>query len=92
MLIDHIAMIFKANSVEAITPKSYAQAISLPEHEKWMEAMEKEMKVIIEAKTYDLILMDEVSQGTNVAIPIWSFRIKFAGTFKARLCFPGHKQ
>jgi hypothetical protein len=90
--INHFAMISEANSVEIVTPKSYAQAISLPEQEKWIEAMDKEMNAIIEAKTYDLVPMDAVPPNAKVATPIWSFRVKFDGTFKARLCFPGHRQ
>lgn len=90
--IDHYAMMSDVNSVEIVTPKSYAQAISLPEREKWIEAMDKEMNAIIEAKTYELVPMQDVPPNTKVATPIWSFRVKFDGTFKARLCFPGHRQ
>ncbi len=71
--INHFAMISEANSVEIVMPKSYAQAILLPKQEKWIEAMDKEMNAIIEAKTYDLVPMDAVPSNAKVATPIWSF-------------------
>lgn len=89
---DFDALISEINATDIVTPKSYQQAISLPEAEKWMEAMQKEMSAIIEAKTYELIPASSAQPGTKVATPIWSFRVKFDGTFKARLCFPGHRQ
>lgn len=92
VLIDHHALISEAISIETITPKSYAQAISLPEKEKWIAAMDKEMQAIVQAKTYDLVPKSSIPIGTKIATPIWSFRVKFDGTFKARLCFPGHRQ
>ena len=90
--IDFHAMISEAISIEMVTPKSYAQAISLPEKEKWIKAMDKEIKAIADAKTYELVPRDSIPPGSKVAIPIWSFCIKFDGTFKAQLCFPGHHQ
>ena len=50
--IDFHALISEAISIEMVTPKSYAQAISLPEKKKWIKAMDKEMKDITDAKTY----------------------------------------
>ena len=90
--IDHSALISEIHSTEMVTPKSHAQAISLPEAKQWQEAMEKEMKAIHDAGTYDLVPVNDVPIQAKVATPIWSFRIKFDGTFKARLCFPGHHQ
>lgn len=90
--IDYATAISEVNSVDAVIPKSFAQAMSLPEREKWLEACVKEITAIIDSKTYVLIPPDQVPPGVKVATPIWSFRIKFDGTFKARLCFPGHRQ
>ena len=90
--LDFEAAMSEIHSRDVVTPKTYTQAISLPESDKWMQAMEKEMTAIIEAGTYDLIPAESVQPGAKVATPVWSFRIKFDGTFKARLCFPGHRQ
>jgi len=54
--------------------------------------MDKEMNAIIDAKTYVLVPADTIPPHIQVETPIWSFRVKFDGTFKARICFPGHRQ
>ena len=91
---DHEAFIFlsETNRIDIITPKSFQQAISLPESDQWKVAMDKDMDAIITAKTYVLVPSNTVPPYARVETPIWSFRVKFDGTFKARLCFPGHKQ
>ena len=76
---------------DVITPKSYQQAISLLQSIKWREAMDKEMASIKAAGTFELVSAEKASH-LKVLQPIWMFKIKFDGTYKARLCFPGHRQ
>ena len=89
--LDHV-LLSEQNRIDIVTPKSYQQAVALPEKENWIHAMDKEMTSIHEAKTYVLVSPNTVPSHIHVAMPIWSFRVKFDGTFKARLCFPGHRQ
>jgi hypothetical protein len=90
--LEHYVLLSEQNRIDIVTPKSYAQAMSLPEKEKWKLAMDKEMEAIVAAKTYVLVPGDTKPPHIKVESPVWSFKVKFDGTFKARLCFPGHRQ
>jgi hypothetical protein len=79
---------------EPIIPKSYAEAMSLPESQYWLAAMEDEYKSLVSNHTWSLV---ELPKGAKVIDTRWVFTIKrhADGTvdrFKARLVAKGFKQ
>jgi hypothetical protein len=74
------------------TPKSFQQAMHLPEALKWREACDLEIAAIKAMKTYLLVHRKQVPSNKTIKRPVWAFKLKHDGRFKARLCFPGNHQ
>ena len=81
-------------SLENVTePKSIQQAFRDPKYAaQWKAAAEKEINDLKRNSTWKLIRRSELPPGTKVHRPIWRFKLKLNGTFKARLCFDGRFQ
>ena len=78
---------------ESFEPKTYKQAISCPEKDKWILAMEKELLSIENNKTWSL---EELPQGRTAVGCRWVFKIKQGveenSKYKARLVAQGFTQ
>ncbi|EPS65280.1 hypothetical protein M569_09498 [Genlisea aurea] len=81
-------MVYAYHVIDKEIPKSYIQAMKSPERSQWEKAIEKELHAIKEAGTFKLILRAEAPVNARIFKPVWTFRIKHDGRFKARLCFP----
>ena len=78
----------------AITvPKTYRQATSSPEAEKWKDAMNDEVKSLEENKTYDIVALPE---GKTAIGGRWVYAVKVEPggneRFKARYVAQGYSQ
>jgi hypothetical protein len=73
-------------------PKSYKQALQSRDREKWMKALKEEFDANIANNTWSYIDMCQIPRGTRLHHPIWRFKIKTDGRYKARLCFDGRHQ
>jgi len=62
------------------TPKSYSEAI---QHQKWRQAIMTELEAIDKTETYTIISKESVPKGTQIYSPIWTFKIKANGRYKA---------
>jgi histone deacetylase 1/2 len=71
-------------------PKSYKEAIM--QGRKWIEPIEKEYNSLVKNETWRKIARSEVPDGFPIHRPIWRFKIKSNGIYKARLCFDGRFQ
>ena len=78
--------------VDQQEPKSYKQAIASPESRKWIEAIEKEYNAHVRNETWKEISRNSIPSGIQFHRPIWRFKIKDNGIYKARLCFDGRFQ
>ena len=65
-------------------PKSVHQALNGPNAEKWKDAIDLEYQALLSNKTWEVV---EKPEGVAIHKPIWKFKIKDDGRFKARLCF-----
>jgi hypothetical protein len=79
-----------------IEPETYIQAINSPESEKWVNAMEDEMKSLKALGTWSYVVVDDRTK--KKALPVkWVYKIKLSEIgeierFKARLVAKGFKQ
>ena len=77
---------------------TYNQAMATPEVDQWREAMDKEIKTLIEMGTWTMVTRESVTQAGRRVIPTtWAFRLKrkpdgTAYKFKARWCVRGDLQ
>ena len=58
----------------------------------WRAAAQKEFEDLKQNNTWKLIPQAELPAGIKVHRPIWRFKRKLNGVFKARLCFDGRFQ
>jgi hypothetical protein len=79
-------------SIPAIEPNSYTQAISDRNAARWKDAILEQYNALIRNNTWDLYKMTEIPRHTKLHKPVWKFKIKTDGRFKARLCFNGKHQ
>lgn len=73
-------------------PKTYNQAVSSDQKDKWMEAMKAEMSSLTDNETWDLV---ELPAGRNAIGCRWVFKIKQCpdgDVYKARLVAQGFSQ
>ncbi len=80
-----IALVNKSTSI----PKSYNDARTGIEKEKWMKAIETELKALIDLNTWQ---EGELPTGRKEIDMKWVFAIKDDGRYKARLVVRGFKQ
>ena len=73
-------------------PTSFRAAVFGPNAEKWMEAIQKEFDALTKNGTWTLVPIQSLPAGTKVHQPIWRFRKKLDGQFKAWFCFDGRRQ
>ena len=93
---DHLFDCFSDSHLSAMDdqdPKSVAEAVSDPHNRgNWIEAMDAEYKALVDNKTWELIHRKNVPVGMKIHRPIWRFKRKLSGRYKARLCFDGRFQ
>jgi Reverse transcriptase (RNA-dependent DNA polymerase) len=70
-------------------PKSIDQAMKNPE---FAQATKSEIDMVKYMKTYHLVPPSDVPSGIKVFQPVMTWKRKFDGSAKARICYPGHKQ
>jgi hypothetical protein len=81
-----------------VEPKSFSEAVSCPESEKWWEAMREEMSSLESLGTWTLVEMSDSELKRAKPLPTkWVFKIKLTDTgeierYKARLVAKGFKQ
>ena len=73
-------------------PKSYASAMKAPDAEEWKKAIQEEYDALIRNGTWTEVNRDTILKGTKIHRPIWRFKRKLDGRYKARLCFDGRFQ
>ena len=83
-----------SSSLEFFEPNTYKQAISCPDKNKWIVAMETELQTIENNNTWSLV---ELPKGRVAIGSKWVFKIKQGetketSTFKARLVAQGFNQ
>lgn len=76
------------NKIKRI-PKNYNEARTGPEKEKWMQAIEIELKALMDLNTWQ---EGELPTGRKEIDMKWVFAIKDDGRYKARLVVRGFKQ
>jgi transposase InsO family protein len=84
----------QANAVtsEHFEPKTYKQAITCPDSDKWLVAMSEELRSIDDNNTWSLV---ELPKGKNLIGSKWVFKVKESDTnvrYKARLVAQGFTQ
>jgi hypothetical protein len=81
-----------------VEPKTFAEAVSGPEHDKWWEAMREEMSSLESLGTWTLVEMSDSELRRAKPLPTkWVYKIKLTDTgeverYKARLVAKGFKQ
>jgi hypothetical protein len=91
---DEYALVAQTSEIEAIDPRSLAEAKRRPDWHLWEAAIHEELKVLREAGTWELT---DAPTGANVVGSKWVFRAKkdAAGNvvrYKARLVAQGFSQ
>src|SRR5277367_5022654 len=89
-----VGSIGESNFCDIVIPQSYEEALSLPETNKWEEAMSKELDCHQERETWSL---EEVPRGSKLVSCRWVYSVKRDITnaivkFKARLVARGFSQ
>uniref|UniRef100_A0AAV1TIB8 Reverse transcriptase Ty1/copia-type domain-containing protein n=1 Tax=Peronospora matthiolae TaxID=2874970 RepID=A0AAV1TIB8_9STRA len=56
-------------------PRSVKEAMTLPERQKWIDAMKAELDALVENGTWKVV--DEPKKGTNIVDSKWVLKIKF---------------
>lgn len=75
----------------------YHQAMRSADHDKWREAMDKEISILEKIKTWRTMLRSEVPKNRKVLPGTWALRVKRTPDgevlkYKARFCVRGDKQ
>lgn len=73
-------------------PKSFNKAMQSQQKDKWMIALKEEFDANIRNNTWDYIPKQELPPGIAIHKPIWRFKVKSDGRYKARICFDGRHQ
>jgi hypothetical protein len=60
--------------------------------DRWMDALEAEYNALVKNNTWEEIDFNRIPKSASIHRPIWRFKIKDDGRFKARLCFDGRHQ
>ena len=91
---DEYALAAEISEIEALEPRSLAEAKSRPDWPLWEKAIEEELKVLKEAGTWEIV---DAPSGANIVGSKWVFRAKkdAAGNvvcYKAQLVAQGFSQ
>jgi hypothetical protein len=71
---------------------TYEQAMASPEKDKWIKALNKEMKNLQDHGVFKQVPIDHVDKKAKILSTKWVFKKKADGTYKARLTAQGYEQ
>jgi hypothetical protein len=60
--------------------------------DKWKDAIQLEYNALIENQMWESVDWKSIPNGVSIHKPIWRFKIKEDGRYKAHLCFDGQFQ
>ena len=58
----------------------------------WKNAIDLETSALIQNDTWEEVPISSLSSNTSIHRPIWQFKVKADGRYKAQLCFDGCHQ
>ena len=72
--------------------KSYQKAMDSDESHLWNMAINSEIAALIHNETWEEVPLYSLPAEHSIHRPIWHFKIKADGRYKAHLCFDGRHQ
>ena len=74
------------------TPKSYAAAMKSKDAKKWRQTACEEIEALLHNNMWEVVLIQDVSAGTQIHNLVWRFKQKLDGHYKEQMCFNSSDQ
>ena len=79
-------------NAQELRPMKYNEAMSMPDADKWAEAVEEEYKRMLDNKVWTVVDRSEVPKGAKVLSSTWAMKKKSNGKHRARIYARGFEQ